>query len=81
MGGSIEEFKNRPGDLKSFKYSETNKEKIKNILKRRNPINHMTVIYKKSMIENVGGYSLNYGKLEDYAKIFVEHTDNFPYIV
>ena len=43
----------------------TNKD-IKKYLKLRNPINHMTVLYKTKLIKSVGGYPNIYLR-EDYG--------------
>ena len=39
---------------------------IKNYLKSRNPINHMTAFYKTDLVKKVGGYP-NIYKREDYG--------------
>lgn len=66
LGGVIEEFYNTPGDYGKIRIVPHTHEDILKFMKRRNPINHMTVMYRKSAVLSVGGYSLECGKLEDY---------------
>ena len=44
---------------------------IVEMIKTRNPLNHMTVMFRKSIITGIGGYCENFGKLEDY-KLWVD---------
>lgn len=71
LGGAIKEFINTPNDLNSVRTVKTTHNEIVEMAKRRTPFNHMTVLYKKSDILSVGGYSENFGKLEDY-KLWVD---------
>lgn len=56
LGGVIQEFHSTPGDLKRFRSLPLSNFKIKRISKYRNPLNHPTVIFRKSHIQNVGSY-------------------------
>ena len=63
LGGQIQEF-SQEGLAKSRMVPLTQPE-ILAFSKRRNPFNHMTVIFRKSMIQQVGGYQDLVG-FEDY---------------
>ena len=56
LGTKIEEFNKNPGDLKQYRNVPLTFEQIKKSKVSRNPFNHMTVLYKKSIVEEVGGY-------------------------
>lgn len=71
LGGIISEFDIKPGDLKSERHVGKNNEEIIKMAKKRTPMNHVTVMYKKSKIIDVGKYTENFGKLEDY-KLWVD---------
>ena len=71
LGGCIAEFNNVPGDLKSKRIVASNSEEIRKMAKKRTPMNHMTVMYRKKAVEDVGCYSVSFGKLEDY-KLWVD---------
>lgn len=62
---NVKEFQENPGDLDLIRRVPENHEEIKRTAKLRNPINHMSVIYKKSVIERVGSYESVFG-FEDY---------------
>lgn len=65
LGSKIEEFNQNPGDLEQFRNVPLTSEEIQKNKFRRNPFNHMTVLYKKSVVEEVGGYKDMPG-YEDY---------------
>ena len=71
LGGAIEEFNSIPGDLKSKRVVALDNDGIKAKAKRRTPMNHVSVMYKKDTVKSVGGYSVSFGKLEDY-KLWVD---------
>lgn len=71
LGGSIAEFQDLPGDIKSERHVGLNEKEIIRMAKRRTPMNHVSVIYRKDAVIRVGGYSENFGKLEDY-KLWVD---------
>lgn len=66
LGGYIEEFDDDNSTSSQFlrKVPEEHKDIIK-FSKRRNPFNHMTVMFRKSAVLSVGGY-LDFLYLEDY---------------
>ena len=65
VGGYIEEFNRVPGDMKKVRQVPISQEAISEFAKRRNPFNHMTVMFKKDTVEQVGGYQ-PFSLLEDY---------------
>lgn len=71
LGGAISEFKEKPNIINSTRMVPIDEKEIRKMAKHRNPFNHMTVMYKKSNVLNVGGYTEDFGKLEDY-KLWVD---------
>lgn len=71
VGGFISEFDCDPELIKSVRTVKKTHEEIVAMAKVRCPMNHMTVMYKKSDIEEVGKYAENFGKLEDY-KLWID---------
>lgn len=66
LGGAIEEFEGEPLNIVSKKEMPTSDEEIKEYAKLRCPFNHPTVMYKKSAVQQVGGYPPLYLH-EDYG--------------
>ena len=84
-GSYLDEFDKVIGDTSTIKKVPLDKGNIKNYLKRRNPFNHMTVVFKKSSILKCGGYEDCYLN-EDYylwAKVISKGYDviNVPDIL
>lgn len=71
LGGTIAEFRNSPGDIQSERHVGLTESEIKQMAKRRTPMNHVTVMYRKDAVIRAGGYAENFGKLEDY-KLWVD---------
>ena len=71
LGGAVSEFEKEPGDIHSERYVGLTMEEIRKMAQYRTPMNHGTVMYKKSMVQRAGCYSENFGKLEDY-KLWVD---------
>ena len=71
LGGTIAEFKQSPGDIRSYRPVRLKHKDIAAMAKRRSPMNHVSVMYSKIAVMRVGGYSTKYGKLEDY-KLWVD---------
>ena len=71
VGGAIAEFRNIPGDIKSERYVGLTRDAIKKMAQKRTPMNHVSVMYKRDTIISVGGYCVDFGKLEDY-KLWVD---------
>lgn len=65
LGGQIQEFNHTIGDLSVIKYVPTDYQKICQLLVWRNPFNHMTVGFKKSVILQLGAYH-HHLFMEDY---------------
>ena len=66
VGGAIEEFEGSPENVVSFKRMPVDHEQILTYSRRRCPFNHPTVMYRKSMVQKVGGYP-NLPMHEDYG--------------
>jgi len=65
VGGWIEEFNSKPGDLNRFRITPEKHDKIVSYSKWRMPSNHVTLVFKKEAYFKTGGYkSMRY--LEDY---------------
>lgn len=56
IGGAIEEFKEQPGDLKRNRKLPLSWEEIRKMSYSRNPLNHQTVMFRKSDVLSVGSY-------------------------
>ena len=63
-GGDIAEFMEEGSTLRK-KHMPTSSLDLYNYGKKRNPLNHMTVMFRKSAVEAVGGYR-HFPGLEDY---------------
>lgn len=64
-GGLIEEFSTDPAMVESIRTVPETDEEIRVFAKKRNPFNHVTVMYRKAGIDAAGGYQSFY-LLEDY---------------
>lgn len=67
IGSAVNEFRKTPGDLNLIREGKKIHCEIEKMARRRNPMNHMSVIYRKQSVLSVGGYPTNFGKIEDYA--------------
>lgn len=65
LGSNIEEFNYEIGDLKQFREMPSECDLINKFKFSRNPFNHMTVMFKKTIVNKVGGYKDMPG-YEDY---------------
>lgn len=65
VGGAIEEFNREPGDMGAVRMPPLEKKDIDIWLKRRNPFNHMSVVFDRDVVEEVGGYE-PFPWMEDY---------------
>lgn len=65
VGGAIEEFDRKPGDMGVVRKPPQTQEEINTWLKRRNPFNHVSVMFDRHMVEEAGGYE-PFPWLEDY---------------
>jgi glycosyltransferase involved in cell wall biosynthesis len=66
IGSFIEEFHQLPGDMKRYRKVPIEHNQIVNYAKLRCPINHMTVIFKKSKVLEAGSYTHIKNSFEDY---------------
>ena len=64
-GGQIAEFADNPSEITSYRSVPLKHNAILNFAKKRNPFNHMTVMFKKQAVQNVGGY-MDMPYFEDY---------------
>lgn len=65
VGGQITEFIDSTDDVRGIRIVPEQHKEIVEFMKKRNPFNHMTVMYKKSKVQLSGNYvELHY--LEDY---------------
>ncbi len=65
LGGYIEEFDDEDDTYCKVKKMPISEEDLKNYAKYRNPINHMTVMFRKTAVCEVGNYR-HFPFLEDY---------------
>ncbi len=65
LGSWIDEFDGEPDNVTSVKKVPLSDEEIRKFSKLRNPMNHMTVVYKKAAVIDSGGY-LHLAYMEDY---------------
>lgn len=65
VGSNIDEFYDSPQKIVGRRIVPESNEEIRKFSKKRNPFNHMTVMFKKSAILNVGNYQPMMG-FEDY---------------
>ena len=64
-GGAISEFSEDMTCSQGIRFSVCSHEQIKEYAKKRSPFNHMTVAFKKDVIQSVGGYQHHF-LMEDY---------------
>ena len=55
-GGQIAEFADNPKEITGYRNVPLKHNEILSFAKKRNPFNHMTVMFKKQAIQSVGGY-------------------------
>lgn len=65
VGGAIEEFDREPGDMGVIRRVPLDQDAIERRLKRRNPFNHMTVMFDRRAVDGAGGYR-PFPWMEDY---------------
>lgn len=56
VGGNIEEFVDDKKNIIGKRVVPQTNEKIRKYMKKRCPFNHMSVMYKKSSVQDAGGY-------------------------
>jgi len=65
LGSAVMEFQLIPGDTSTLRITPSTQDEIIKFARWRNPFNHPGVMFRKSMIFQVGGYE-NYSLCEDY---------------
>ena len=65
VGGNITEFVGEPSNIVGARIVELDDGRIKEDMKKRCPMNQMTVMFRKSFVESVGGY-IDWFCNEDY---------------
>ncbi len=65
VGGNIAEFIDDPKNPVAYRNVPQRDEEIKNLMRKKAPFNQMTVLFKKSKVEQAGGY-LDWFCDEDY---------------
>jgi len=65
LGSNISEFNNNICDIRGIRAVPSSYDSIVKFSRIRNPFNHMTVFFKKSIIQKVGGYQ-HHLYMEDY---------------
>ena len=65
VGGAIEEFDLVPGDMGRVRMHPLMEIEIDACMKRRNPFNHVSVVFSRRAVEGAGGYE-PFRWLEDY---------------
>ena len=69
VGGFIEEFDTVPGDLKKIRIVPLTHKDIIRFGKWRQPMNHVTIVFRRKAYLSVGGY-LSPRSVEDYDLIY-----------
>lgn len=64
-GGQIAEFADNQTEITGYRNVPLKHNEILNFAKKRNPFNHMTVMFKKHAVQSVGGY-IDMPYFEDY---------------
>jgi cellulose synthase/poly-beta-1,6-N-acetylglucosamine synthase-like glycosyltransferase len=70
VGGIVAEFSDSPENIVSYRMVPENHEDIVKFLKLRNPFTQSSVMFRKSVILNVGNYNISYEGFEDYELWF-----------
>ena len=74
LGSNIDEFINSPNKVKSTRTVPETYNEILKFSRRRNPFNHPTVMFKKSIVQNFGAYK-NFRRNQDF-ELFVTMINN-----
>ena len=64
-GGQIAEFADNQAEITGYRNVPLKHNEILSFAKKRNPFNHMTVMFKKQAVQSVGGY-MDMPYFEDY---------------
>ncbi|WP_285111210.1 glycosyltransferase [Leclercia adecarboxylata] len=66
ISSAVGEFKNNPSDIYAWRKLPLTHNEIIEFSKKRNPFNHMAVMFRKNLVEKAGAYQSEY-LYEDYA--------------
>ncbi len=66
IGGHVAEFVDTPDVVTAYRKVPLNSADIHKFARRRSPFNHPTVMYKKSVIQQLDGYDSTAIRIEDY---------------
>ena len=66
LGGWISEFETTPECCHAERCTPLSHDEIEKMARRRNPFNHMTVMFRKSSVQSCGGYGQEF-LFEDYG--------------
>lgn len=66
IGGQIAEFVDNPDNIVAYRKVPLDHDGIKQFSRRRSPFNHPTVMFRKSVIQEIGGYDVSAIRIEDY---------------
>lgn len=75
VGTNVEEFNNIPGDLNRYRIMPEKGDKLVKYSKFRNPVNHPTVMFRKSKVLEAGNYNSNILLFEDFS-LFIRMLSN-----
>ncbi|RZL61334.1 MAG: glycosyltransferase [Pedobacter sp.] len=75
VGSSVEEFNSQPGDLAQFRVLPQGGDKLARYSKLRSPLNHPTIVFRKSSVLKAGGYNGKIRLFEDYS-LFIRMLAN-----
>lgn len=75
IGSNVEEFKNEPGDLKRYRKMPEKDKQLLSYSRFRNPVNHPTVMFRKSKVLEAGNYNGEILLFEDFS-LFIRMLQN-----
>lgn len=75
IGSNVEEFNNIPGDLKRYRKMPEKSEQLLSYSRFRNPVNHPTVMFRKSKVLEAGNYNGEILLFEDFS-LFIRMLQN-----
>ena len=67
VGSNVEEFKNEPGDLKRYRKMPEKGTQLISYSRFRNPVNHPTVMFRRSKVLEAGNYNGDILLFEDFS--------------
>jgi len=65
LGSAIAEFVDESSKVQALRVLPSSGEELRSFANLRNPLNHMTVVFRKAAVQEVGGYQTAHG-FEDY---------------